>query len=315
MSDTYLVTGGMGCIGAWTLHHLRLQDKHAICFDLSEDRHRLDLLMSRDEQEQILFVKGDLTDPAQVKGVFEAQGITHVIHLAALQVPFCRANPVLGSQVNVTGTVNVFEAARQTGVRHLTFASSIAVYGPPDDYPPGLLAHDAPFKPRTLYGAYKVANELTARVYWQDYGLSSIVLRPYTVYGLGRDQGLTSEPTKAMLAAAKGEGFHIGFGGTMQMHFASDVARQFIAAAEKPGGGALTFNLSMPPVTISQVTQLIMQIKPGVRITCADAPLPFPDGCDPAELYKHFTEVYETPLEEGIQQTIAGFERFGATSS
>ena len=312
MTETYLVTGGMGCIGAWTLYHLCRRGKRAVCFDLSEDRHRLDLLMSRDEQARITFVKGDLTDFNQVKGVFEAQSITRVIHLAALQVPFCRANPVLGAQVNVTGTVNIFEAARQAGVHHVTFASSIAVYGLPGDYPSGLLAHDAPHRPRTLYGAYKVANELTAQVFWQDHGLSSTVLRPYTVYGLGRDQGLTSDPTKAMLAAAKGEDYLIGFGGRMQFHFASDTAQQFIEAAEKPLGGALAFNLGTPPVAVGEVAQLIMQIKPSVRITCADTPLPFPEGCDPTELHRLFTNVYETPLEDGIRQTIAGFERLSA---
>ena len=312
MTETYLVTGGMGCIGAWTLYHLYQQGKRGVCFDLSEDGQRVDLLMSQDEQAQITFVKGDLTDFNQVKRAFESQGITHVIHLAALQIPFCRANPVLGSQVNVTGTVNVLEAARQVGVGHVTFASSIAVYGAPDDYPSGLLAHDAPHRPRTLYGAYKVANELTAQVYWQDYGLSSTALRPYTVYGLGRDQGLTSDPTRAMLAAARGEDYHIGFSGKMQFHLASDVARQFIEAAEKALGGALAFNLGTPPVAVGEVAQLIMRIRPGVRITCADAPLPFPEGCDPAELHRHFSNVYETPLEEGIRQTIAGFERLGA---
>ena len=309
MTATYLVTGGMGCIGAWTLYHLRRQDKQAVSFDLSEDRHRLDLLMNPAEQARITFVKGDLTDFNQVKGAFDAQHITHVIHLAALQVPFCRANPVLGSLVNVTGTVNIFEAARQTSVGHVTFASSIAVYGPPGDYPPGLLAHDAPYHPRTLYGAYKVANELTAQVYWQDHSLSSTALRPYTVYGLGRDQGLTSDPTKAILAAAQGEDYHIGFGGRQQLHFASDVARQFIEAAEQPLGGAFAFNLGTPPVAVSEVAQLIMRIKPGVRITWADAPLPFPEGCDATELHQRFTHIYETPLEDGLRQTLAGFER------
>src|ERR1051326_4892661 len=172
MTNNYLVTGGMGCIGAWTLYHLRRQGKPAVCFDLSEDRHRLDLLMNEAEQAQITFVKGDLTDFNQVKAAFDAHQITHIIHLAALQVPFCRTNPVLGSQVNVTGTVNIFEAARQSNMGHVTFASSIAVYGPPEDYPPGLLAHDAPYRPRTLYGAYKVTNELTAQVYWRDHQLS-----------------------------------------------------------------------------------------------------------------------------------------------
>ena len=309
MTATYLVTGGLGCIGAWTLHHLQRQGQRAVCFDLSTDRHRLDLLMSRDEQSAITFVTGDLTDSAQVRAAFEAHTVTHVIHLGALQVPFCRANPPLGAQVNVTGTVNVFEAARATGVRHLTLASSIAVYGPPGDYPPGLLAHDAPFRPRTLYGAYKVANELTAQVYWNDYQISSTVLRPYTIYGLGRDQGLTSDPTKAMRAAARSEDFHIGFGGRMQLHFASDVALQFTAAAERPLSGAFAFNLGTPPVAVSEVAGLIMQIKPGVRITCAENNLPFPDGCDGAEFERRFGDVPVTPLAEGVAQTIAGFER------
>lgn len=310
MTDTYLVTGGMGCIGAWTLHHLREQGKRAVGFDLSEERHRLDLLMTPEQQAQITFIKGDLTDFKQVRAVFEEYGITHVIHLAALQVPACRANPVLGSQVNVTGTVNIFEAAKQQGLKHLAYASSIAVYGAVSNYPPGLIAHDAAKLPTTLYGVYKVANEATAGIYWQDYQISSTALRPYTVYGLGRDFGLTSDPTKAMLAAAKGEDYHINFSGKMQFHFASDVARQFIAAAEQPHDGAVVFNMGTPPVEVADVANLIMQIKPGVKITLADTLLPFPEGFDDTELRRHFgANVYETPLEEGIQATIAGFER------
>lgn len=306
---TCLVTGSMGCIGAWTLYHLVRQGKPAVSFDLSEDRQRLDLLLTRDEQSAITFVKGDLTDTAQVRAVFEGHGITHVIHLAALQVPFCRANPVLGAQVNVTGTVNVFEAARHTGIAHIAQASSIAIYGAPASYPPGLLPHDAPPRPQTLYGVYKVANEQTATVYYQDYGVGSTTLRPYTVYGVGRDQGLTSDPTKAMLAAVRGQGFHINFGGRMQFHFASDVALQFILAAEQPLGGAFAFNLGSPVTEVSAVAELIMRLRPGVSITHGDNHLPFPEGCDDSELRKHFSQIYETPLEDGIRQTMAHFER------
>ncbi len=135
MTDTYLVTGAMGCIGAWTLYHLVKQGKRAVSFDLADNRSRLDLLLSRAEQEAITFVLGDLTQFDQVRAVLHDQQVTHVIHLAALQVPTCRAKPSLGSQVNVTGTVNVFEGARQAGIAHVAHASSIAVYGSPEDYP------------------------------------------------------------------------------------------------------------------------------------------------------------------------------------
>ncbi|MCC6804250.1 MAG: NAD-dependent epimerase/dehydratase family protein [Anaerolineae bacterium] len=307
MPDTqrvFLVTGAMGCIGAWTLYHLRRRGEQVVSFDLSDNRARVNLLLTPDEQADIRFVRGDLTDTQQVSAALTAHGVTHIIHLAALQVPFCRANPVLGAQVNVVGTVNIFEAAKQAGLRHVAYASSIAVYGKPDEYPPGLLAADAPFRPHTLYGVYKVADEGIARVYWQDYQISSTALRPYTVYGLGRDQGLTSEPTYAMQAAVAGVPYSITFNGTMQFHWASDVAQQFIDSALYPLDGAFGFNLGGVPVSVETVADLIRRFRPQAAITVAEKRLPFPEGFDDSELRRHFPTVYDTPLEDGIRETL-----------
>lgn len=304
----YLVTGAMGCLGAWVLFHLARQGKRAVSFDLSDSRHRLNLLLEPEEQATaITFVKGDLTDPAQVLRVLQEQGITHVIHLAALQVPFCRANPILGAQVNVVGTVNLFEGMRQAGLKHLMYASSVAVYGPPAQN--GQAPDEDVLQPATLYGVYKVANEGTARVYWQDHGISSTALRPYTVYGLGRDQGVTSDPTKAMLAAVAGKPYHINFNGPCQYHFASDIALQCIAAAERPLGGAFTFNNGGPAFTSGEVIELIRQSAPAAEITHSPASLPFPVGFDGDALRSAFPDLPETPLAEGIRQTMAAFER------
>jgi nucleoside-diphosphate-sugar epimerase len=237
-------------------------------------------------------------------------GVTHILHLAALQVPFCRANPILGAQVNVTGTINVFEAARAVGISHLAYASSIAVYGPASAYPPGPVAHDAPYAPSTLYGVYKVANEGSAAVYWRDHGISSTALRPYTVYGLGRDQGLTSDPTKAMLAAAKGEPFTINFGGMMQFQHASDVAQQFLDAAHPPerDRGAHVFNLGTPPASVDAVIDLIKTVRPGAQINRTEAILPFPEAFDDGALQGFAPRVYERPLADGIRETITAFQ-------
>ena len=311
MADTFLVTGALGCLGAWTLHHLRERGSEVVAFDLSDNRHRLDLLMDEEQQAQIRFVRGDLTDFEALLATLERERVSHIVHLAALQVPFCRADPVLGARVNVVGTVNVFEAARQVGLKHLAYASSLAVYGPRERYRPGtngLVADDAPFDPRTLYGVYKQANEGTAAIYWQDHGISSTTLRPYTVYGVGRDQGLTSEPTVALLAAAVGAGYRIGFGGSMQFHFASDVARQFIEAAEVPGAGALGFNLGTPPTPVSEFIAHIARARPGVAIELGDTLLPFPDGLDSGD-YARYSRVPVTPLADGIRQTIDHFGR------
>lgn len=307
---TYLVTGAMGCIGAWVLTHLLADGKQVVSYDISTDRHRVDYLLTAEAQEAITFIKGDLTNFEQIMATFQEHQVTHIIHLAALQVPFCRANPILGAQVNVVGTVNIFEAALRVGIKHLTYASSVAVYGGADEYPAGLLAHDAPQRPRTLYGVYKVANEGTARVYWQDYGVSSIALRPYTVYGVGRDQGLTSDPTKAMLAAVKGEPFEIGFSGPMQFQLAADVAKQFIAAAEQTDfGKAAIYNLGTPVATVEEFVKHILAIRPEAQITQKDTRLPFPIGFDDSALRAAVPQVYETPLAEGIAQTMAHFEK------
>lgn len=307
--NTFLVTGALGCIGAWSLYHLVREGEKVVSFDIGDQSHRIALLMTPQEQATVTFVRGDLTDPAQVLDVFKAHGVTHVLHLAALQVPFCRANPVKGAQVNVVGTINVFEAARQTGVPHIAYASSIAVYGPPDEYPPGPIAHDAPFAPRTLYGAYKQANEASARVYWQDYQLSSTALRPATVYGVGRDQGLTSDPTKAMLAAAIGQPFQINFGGRIAMQWASDVAQQFIEAARQPLRGAFGFNLGGDVVSIPEIIAMIQRARPDTQLSHVEKPLPFPEAFDDGELRAHFTRVFHTSLAAGIRQTVEHFER------
>lgn len=312
MSDaprTYLVTGAMGCIGSWVLCHLQKRGDKVISLDVGANRHRLDLLLSTSDQNDIIFEQGDLRDSTCTLGLIEKHGVNRIIHLAALQVPFCKADPVMGAAVNVVGTVNVFEAARRAGIGHLAYASSVAVYGPPSLYPNAYITDESPRQPHTLYGVYKVANEDTARVYWQDHQISSTAFRPYTVYGVGRDQGMTSEPTKAMLAAAKDEVYEIGFSGVMQFQLASDIARYFIEGADRPHQGAAVFNIGTPSHTVEEVVQMIRKARPGAKVSGRKNDLPFPTGLDGSALRKYLPDFRETPLKEGIEQTISHFER------
>ena len=306
---SYLITGAMGCIGSWVLYHLVNRGSQAVSFDLGDDRHRLDLLLSRDQQESIIFEQGDLRDGARLDELVDKHNIRKIIHLAALQVPFCKADPVLGAQVNVVGTVNVFESARKAGIPHIAFASSVAVYGPPSLYAGDIIQDSDLPAPHTLYGVYKVANEGTARVYWNDHQISSTSLRPYTVYGVGRDQGLTSEPTKAMLAAAKGDAYEIGFSGTMQFQLASDIARYFIASTDTPYAGAASFNIGTLSNSVQDVVNCIKEVKPGAQVSCKENNLPFPAGLDGSSLKAYLPDFKETPLKEGIRQTIEHFEK------
>ena len=139
--------------------------------------------------------------------------------MAGLQVPTCRADPMLGATVNVLGTLAVFEAARLSKgqVERVVYASSAAVYGSPEKYPAGPLPDDAPLMPSTHYGYFKCCNEGNAKIYFQDHGIVSVGLRPWTVYGVGRDLGMTSEPTKAIKSVALGRPYHISYGGLSRL--------------------------------------------------------------------------------------------------
>jgi len=111
--------------------------------------------------------------------------------------------------------------------------------------------------PRTLYGVYKLANEGTARVYWQDERVASIGLRPFSVYGPGRDQGVTADPTHAMRAAARRQPYRIGFGGKTELHYAPDVAHAFLLAAQAEPTGAFIYDFPGEPVSMAEVVAAI----------------------------------------------------------
>ena len=120
-----------------------------------------------------------------------------------------QSRSVAGALVNVAGTLNVFEAARTIGIKGIVYASSAAVYGMNDS--DERLDETAQCEPTTHYGVFKRTNEGNARVYFLDHGIDSVGLRPLTVYGVNRDTGLTSDPTKAMKSAVLGRPFHIRF--------------------------------------------------------------------------------------------------------
>src|SRR5262249_40906175 len=112
-----LLTGGYGCIGAWITRNLLERGDEAWIYDLKQDPRRLRLILDEASVRRVGFVQGDVTDLAGLRRAIEQHGITHLVHLAGLQVPVCRADPLLGAKVNVLGTLAVFEAVRQAQVQ------------------------------------------------------------------------------------------------------------------------------------------------------------------------------------------------------
>ena len=310
-TERFLVTGALGCIGSWAVKRLIAEDVPVTTYDLPGDPYRMRIVMDDDAIARVAFVHGDITDETRFAQVVREHEITHILHLAALQVPFVRANPVLGARVNVVGSAIVFETARQLAeqIRGLVYASSVVVYGPANLYPPGPLADDAPLAPVTLYGVTKEANEGWAAIYWQDYQIPSVGLRPFFVYGPGRDQGVSSTPTKAMAAAAIGRPYHISFGGTDTYQHADDVARVFIDAARTMPQGAPVYNLGGTVASMAEVVAAIERAAPesAGTITYNVEPLFTPDGVEGKAIEALLGPPRWRPLAQGVRDTIDVF--------
>jgi nucleoside-diphosphate-sugar epimerase len=305
-SRRFLITGAKGFIGAWIVKVLLEDGEAAFIFDVDTNIHRLRALLSDEQLAGVSHIRGDVTRLDDVEGAVAENGITHIIHLAALQVPFCAADPPLGALVNVVGTVNVFEAAKRHRelVRKVVYASSAAVYGPEEYYGDGPVSDDAPLQPATHYGVYKQCNEGTARIYAGD-GISSIALRPSTVYGVGRDRGMTSGPTKAVKACVVGRPYTIAFTGKADMQYVRDTASIFIRAALSDLEGARVYTPRGAVVTTDEILEALGRVFPDARklIRAEGKPIPVASDFDDSSLRRDFPDLLNTPLDKGIAET------------
>jgi nucleoside-diphosphate-sugar epimerase len=306
-----LVTGAFGCIGAWVVRALLARGDRPIAFDLGDDPWRLRMIVSPDVAAHLTIVRGDITDREQLVRIVSEHAIDRIIHLAAWQVPLCRQDPPKGALVNVVGTANVFDAARASDgrVRRVVYASSAAVFGPPALYPPGPLKDDAPPRPATHYGVYKVANEETARVYWAEHRLASAGFRPLSVYGPGRDFGVTAAPTLAMKAAVLGKPFKIGYGGGTDLIYTADVAQAILAASRARLHGARVYNLHGESVKIAEVIRLIEAAWPRAKglLSHVEEPPPFAEALDDARYQRELGPAPRTSIRDGIRRTLDAF--------
>jgi len=305
MGKRYFITGAQGCIGSWIVKTLIERGDEAIVFDRSDDSRRLSAIMMAEDLARVQFISGDITENAAVLSALRESEAERVIHLAGLQVPTCKADPVTGALVNVVGTLNVFEAARQAGTRTVVYASSAAVYGINDDHV--ALDETVHCEPSTHYGVFKLANEGNARIYFLDHAVSSVGLRPLTVYGVNRDTGLTSDPTKAMKSAVLGRPFHIRFSGATDFQYVADVAAAFIACADRAPEGAHIFNLHGETLTVDQIASFINEEACGDFITFSGPPIPIAPAIDDSAIRRSIGSLPSTPYPDGIRATMKRF--------
>lgn len=309
----YLLTGAKGFIGSWIVKSLVERGERPWIFDLDRESHRLRALLTPEQLAQVSFVLGDVTQFEELLRAVADHGITHLIHLAAVQVPVCAANPRMGAQINVLGTLNVFEVARQRKdlVKRIVYASSAAVFGPEEFYESAMVPEGAPLEPGTHYGVFKQCNEGNARVYYANDGISSVGLRPWAVYGVGRDVGVTSGPTKAIKAAVLGRDYTIRFTGGLDLQYVNDTAQIFLRCADSELPGARVYTLRGTAIQMTEFISALENDSPQARghITAAGPALPIAFDLDNSALVRDLGDVPNTQLAQGIRETRQIFER------
>jgi nucleoside-diphosphate-sugar epimerase len=300
----YLITGGSGYIGYALIKELLNQGKNVVVFDKTLDE-TFDLL------NHVKFVRGDVTKLYEIIDTIKNYNVENIVHLAAIHVGdvgipavdrSAATNPFDWINVNVLGTLNVFEAARTLDVKKVVYASSIGVLstGP---------VEDAPVQPRDLYGWCKAMDEFLGQMYYEKYGLDTIGLRFGLVYGPRKRAG-AMWVVDIVRKPALGEPYTLDQypERVMQWQYVKDCAKAFILALDAERTKHKVFNTCDQPVTLREAAAIVKRFLPEATIEFAptpDSPKPrkTPLLCDVSRAQNELG--YEqTSLEDGFKDFI-----------
>ena len=278
-----LVTGGNGFLGKALSRALLAEGRKVVS---------LDVAAADDPVPGVVQEVSDILDLDGVYSMAERRGIGAIVHLAAMVIPACRANPVKGAEVNVIGHINLLETARRLGIRHFLYTSSVAARprGPFDS-------------PVNLYGAYKRCCEDISKIWYLDHGIPSVGLRPNVVYGPGRELGETAAITLAIRAAARGERYRMPFAGAMCFQYVDEVTDIMVRCLAAEPDCPVVSDLTTQAETIDDVLAAIRAIAPEADITPSGETRPAPPELDNAALRNLIGEWMPVSLQQGVQRT------------
>lgn len=316
-SNSILVTGGFGCIGAQTVKWLLANtDAQVVVGSRSVSEQRIERLFGADDRSRLTCVKLDVTDQTEIQQVLNQHAVNRIVHLAALQTPDCNAHRDLGLQINLAGTQNVIEAMKacEQSIKRFVFASSIAVYGARSHYSGDTVPMLAEPAPVNVYGAWKLAGENISRIFCEETNVATISLRPGVLFGPGRDAGLTSTPTTAMKHVALGRSYKIPFCSRQDYLFAPDVGAAFGNAAMAPFNGYAAYTLPSHTVTTNDfVAEMKTQaatvgLEHSFDVSVGDEEVPFICDLEFAPFLKAFPETPHTPLADAVRTSLQEFK-------
>jgi UDP-glucuronate 4-epimerase len=311
----FLVTGGAGFIGSHVCERL-LHDGHAV-WVLDDLNPFYDPALKRRNLREIEalnkpfhFVPGDLVNAAVVDELFGSVKFDQVIHLAARAgVRPSLEEPARYQRVNVEGTVNVLEAARKSGCKKITIASSSSVYGVNARTP--FSEADPIFSAISPYAASKLAGEALGHVYHHVYGMDVVMLRFFTVYGPRQRPDLAIHKFAGLIRAGKPIPV-FGDGSTARDYtYITDTVDGVIACTRKEFGYEI-FNLGeSETVTLNRLIELLKQALGGTVVIDRQPPQPGDVPITFADISKARTMLGYHPrvkIEEGIPRFVQWFQ-------
>ena len=300
-----VITGGAGFIGSNLAEELAKKHEVVIIDDLSTGRSE------NVEDLDLELVRGSITDPDMLKENF--RGVDYVFHQAALpSVQRSIENPVLANEVNICGTLNVLVAARDADVKKVIYASSSSVYGDTPELPK---REDMKPDPKSPYAVAKLAGEYYCRVFNEIYGLKSVALRYFNVYGPRQDPSsdyaaVIPKFTNRVMAGKEpiiyGDGEQ-----TRDFTFVRDVVQANVLAMESDATGV--FNVATGTrISINDLAGMVMAII-GNRVDCVHEVARAGDVRDSlgdiSRAHAGFGYVPRYGMEDGLKETIRWFMR------
>lgn len=274
MNQTVLVTGGAGFIGAYVTRRLLDAGARVVVYDLQPSGNVLDLLMPDHQAgpNPPTLERGEITDAFRLMALCRTHAVDAIVHLASPLTMDVVANPLSGLRDICMGTHAVFATAREAGVKRVVWASSVAVFGAADEYPPGPLSESAFHHPPNLYGASKSLCETMARQMAETDGLDIVGLRLSVVYGAGRRRGYMTYPSALMRDAALGDAVTIRFGDQkLHWQYVEEVADMTVAALTAPRRGeGQVYNAFGDCRSWRDAGRILAALRPELRIDMRD---------------------------------------------
>ena len=298
--STVLVTGGLGFIGRWLVDQLRSMDFSVIVFD--------DLSAGSVEglPRGCCFTRGDVRNLEELKA--SLRDVDLVAHLAArVSVAESVEDPHLYHEVNALGTLNVLKASLEANVKRVVYTSTTAVYGDPVELP---TTENCPLRPLSPYGASKAAGELYCQAFYKSYGLETVILRIFNVYGPGMRSGPYAGVIYSFMEKLSTRQPPIIYGDgnqTRDFIYVDDVVSAIIKALEAKGVAGEAFNIGTGKETsVNQLLQLLYEVTEITLTPIYEEPRPGDIRRSVANITKAKTQLSWTPevsLEEGLTRT------------